>query len=81
MVCDVQFHEQDEVLRNGDGQTLAHYHGTQFGAKRLSTVDGKLLLAAHSLFKVVEFAFDGVKLVGAFPPELNNKYVDLTIAQ
>ena len=80
-LCDAQFHEQGEVLHSGDGQTFTHYHGTQFGAKRLSTMDGKHVLAAHSLFTVLEFAFDWVKLVGASPPALKGKYVELTIAQ
>ena len=80
-MCDVQFQEQSAVLRNGVGQSFAHYHDTQFGAKRVSTVDGKVVLTAHSLLTVEEFAFDGVRLRGAFPEEIQGKYVDLTIVQ
>ena len=66
-MCDVQFQEQSAVLRNGVGQSFAHYHDTQFGAKRVSTVDGKVVLTAHSLLTVEEFAFDGVRLRGGIP--------------
>ena len=47
----------------------------------MSTMDGKHVLAAHSLFTVVEFAFDWVKLVGVFPPALKGKYVEVTVPQ
>ena len=45
------------------------------------TVDGKQVLAAHSLFTVDEFALDRVKLVGAHPSAVKGKYVDVTVAQ
>ena len=68
-------------LRSDEGQTFANYHGAQFGARRLYTVDGKIVLAVHSLFTVVEFALDRVMLSGAHPPDVKGKYVDVTLAQ
>jgi len=68
-------------VRNGKGITYAHLHGTQFGEQPLSTVDGKQVLTAHSLFTVYTHAFDKVRLRGAYPKALEGKYVDLTIAQ
>lgn len=40
-----------------------------------------MALSEHSLFKVTEFALDGVRLTGAYPPEVQGKYVDLTLTE
>ena len=80
-LCDGQFQEQSAALHDGQGIALAHLHGAQFGAKALTTADGKQVLTAHSLFTVETFAFDKVRLRGAHPPAIEAKYVDLTIPQ
>jgi len=73
LLSGAQFCLQGELLRSGAGQTFAHYNGVQFGAQRLYTVDGKQVLSAHSLFTVLEFALDRVRLVGAHPDDVKNK--------
>ena len=80
-MCTVQFQEQSAAVRSGDGQAFGHYHGTQFGLKRVTTVDGKVVLTAHSLFTVEVFAYHKVRLRGAYPEAVRAKFVDLTIAQ
>ena len=80
-MCAVQFQEQSAALRSGDGQDFGHYHGAQFGSKRLATADGKVVLTAHSLFTVDVFAYDMVRLRGAYPKAVSGKYVDLTMEQ
>ena len=80
-MCAVQFHDQSAALLSGDRQAFGHYHGAQFGSKRLTTVDGKVVPTAHSLFTVEVFAYDMVRLRGAYPKAVSGKYVDLTMAQ
>ena len=80
-VVSAQFYEQGDEMRTVDGQPFAHYRGTQHGAQRLCTMDGKTVLAPHALFTVKEFELDKVLLVGAHPPELKGKYVEVTLSQ
>jgi len=60
---------------------LAHYCGTQYGAKRLYTLDGKVGLRDHCLLRVTKLAMDGVRLTGAHPTEIEGKYVDITLQE
>jgi len=79
--CVAQFFTQSKELRDNEGETLAHYCGTQYGAHRLYTTDGKMPLRNHGLFVVKRLAMDGVRLAGAHPPEIKGKFVDLTPQQ
>jgi len=72
---------QRTELRENQGETLAHYCGTQYGANRLCTADGKTPLRNHSLFNVKRLAMDGVTLAGAHPPQIKGKLVHLTPQQ
>jgi len=76
-----QFFTQSTELRENKGETLAHYCGTQYGANRLCTADGKIPLRNHSLFVVKRLAMDGVTLAGAHPLEIKGKFVHLTLQQ
>ena len=67
--CEAQFFTQSTELRDNEGETLAHYCGTQYGAHRLYTTDGKMPLRDHALLVVRWLAMDGVRLAGAHPPE------------
>jgi len=72
---------QRTELRENQGETLAHYCGTQYGANRLCTADGKTPLCNHGLFGVKRLAVDGVTLAGAHPPQIKGKLVHLTLQQ
>ena len=60
---------------------MAHYCGTQYGAKRLYTLDGKVALRDHCLLRVTSLAMDGVRLTGAHPSEIQVRYVDITMQE
>ena len=76
-----QVYTQRTELRDYKGETLAHYCGTQYGANRLCTADGKTPLCNHSLFTVSRLAVDGVTLKGAHPPVIKNKLVHTSMQQ
>jgi len=76
-----QFFEQGQKLRDNTGDTFAHYCGTQYGGKRLCTTDGKMPLRDHALLGVKKLAMDGVRLVGAHPPEIKGRYVDIKLQE
>jgi len=76
-----QFYTQRTELRDNKGETLAHYCGTQYGANRLCTADGKTPLCNHSLFTVTRLAADGVTLKGAHPPLIKGKLVHTSMQQ
>lgn len=71
-------HQADE-LRTSFGETVAHYCGTQYGAKQLYTVDGTVMLRDHCLLLVIELAMSGVRLAGLHPKEIRGKYVDVNL--
>jgi len=75
--CLAQFFNQSQELRDNKGETFAHYCGTQYGAHRLYTTDGKMPLRDHALLVVKWLAMDGVRLAGAHPPEIKGKFVDV----
>ena len=76
-----QVYNQRTELREYEGQTLAHYLGTQYGSNRFCTADGKTPLCNHSLLTVSRLAVDGVTLKGAHPPEIKNKFVHASMQQ
>ena len=72
---------QRTQLRENTGETLAHYCGTQHGAKRLWSADGRTPLSHHCLLTVKRMAVDQVTLAGAHPPHIKGKLVFLTLQQ
>ena len=72
---------QRTQLRENTGETLAHYCGTQHGAKRLWIADGKVPLSHHCLLIVKRMAVDQVTLAGLHPTHIKGKLVFLTLQQ